>query len=82
MYKHARLMRVRYDFLFKPVAAFRVGAFDAVPESVFLNVRNRVLKVSLLFVEEGFPVRDKELHIANLGTIDRRIVNFVQNAMR
>ena len=82
VYEHARLMRVRYDFLYKPIPAFAVGALDVIAESVFLNVRNRALQIALLFVEEGFPIRDEELHIANLWAVDGGIIDFVQNAVR
>ena len=82
VYEHARLMRVRYDFLYKSIPAFAVDALDVIAESVFLNIRNRALQVALLFVEEGLPIRDEELHIANLWTVDRGVVDFVQNAVR
>ena len=82
VYEHARLMRVRYDFLYKPIPAFAVGALDVIAKSVFLNIRNRVLQVALLFMEEGLPIGDEELHIANLWAVDRGVIDFVQNAVR
>ena len=56
MYEHAGLMRVGYDFLFKPIAAFAVDVVDVIAESVFLNIeRSYVVQVALLFMKEGLP---------------------------
>src|SRR5690242_1025115 len=82
MNEHARLMRVRYNLFDQPIPSSAVGALDAVAKSVLLDIRNRTLEVALLFMEERFPVRDEELHITHLWTIDRGVIDFVQNAVR
>src|SRR3954451_5572357 len=82
MYQYARLKRVRYDFLLQPIPVVAVGTFDVIAESMFVNIGDRALQVTLLFMKEGLPIGDQELHIANLRPIDGGVVNFVQNAMR
>jgi hypothetical protein len=82
MNEHAWLMGVRYDLFNQPIPSFVVSALDTVAKSVLLDVRNGTLEIALLFMEERFPVRDEELHITHLGTIDRGVIDFVQNTVR
>jgi hypothetical protein len=74
-------MRVRYDLLYEPIPALSVGALDVVAERVFVDIRDLAPKIASLFVEKSFAIRDEELHIANLGAVDRGVVNFVQNSV-
>ena len=63
------------------VEASRGGTGDADGGSVRVDVGEVVGEVALLFVNEGFFVREEELHIAGLGAINGGIVDFVQGSM-
>ena len=81
VYEDTGLMRVRYDFLREPISAFGIGALDMIAEGVFLNIRNRTFEVALLLMKKGLSIREEELHVADLWTVDRWVIDFVQDSV-
>jgi hypothetical protein len=81
MHEHAGLVRVRDDFLEDAVASPGLGVGDPKAEGVAVQVFVGVVQVTPLVVAEGGAVRDKVLQVADLGPIDRWIVDLVEDAL-
>src|SRR5271157_5646734 len=75
-------MRIGDDLLDDSVTLSRLDACDPHAESVSAEVFDRGLQIAPLVMKEGLTVADQELKVANLRMVDRRIVDFVEYAVR
>jgi hypothetical protein len=82
MDEYTRLVRVRDDLFDDLVPARRIGTRNTIAERVPLDIFDLAEQVALFFVKEGFAVRDQELQVSDLWSINRRKVDFIQDAVR
>src|SRR5215469_1212412 len=75
------VVRVADDLLGERVAAVHVAIDVAYAEGFLMNVFECRQQMALLLVNEGLAIGDEELHIANLGAVDRRMIDLVQDAV-
>src|SRR6202041_1581180 len=76
------VVRIVDDLLRDLVPALAVARYNAHRQCIGVDVGKFVIEIALLFVEERLPVRNQQLHVADLRTIDSRVVHLVQNAVR
>src|SRR5947209_6561230 len=64
------------------VTRLRIGAAGAVTQCLGLNAFHVGREIAFLFMEERLAIGNQELSIANLGAVNRRIINLGKNAAR
>src|ERR1700737_4036765 len=74
------LMGIADDFLDDAIPAFGIRASDFETQGAAVEALGVGVEIRALVMEESFAVGDEKLEIAQLGTIDRGIVNLVQDA--
>src|SRR5438552_7073539 len=74
-------MRVSDDVFDNSIASSRVAVCDTIEESALFRVFRFVFEIPPFLVKESFAVGNQELQIACIGTIDVRIIDFVDDAM-
>src|SRR5260370_9779319 len=73
-------MGVADDLFFQPVAAFGIGAGHLIAKRL-LQMLDFTFQAAFLFVEKSLAVGDEKLRVANLRTVDGRIVDLGHNAL-
>src|SRR5690349_12611760 len=74
-------MRIGNRLDYDPIAILTIGICDADAKPVLTQVLDARVKVAMRVMEERLTVRNEKLEITNLGTVERRIVNFADNAV-
>src|SRR5438552_2992148 len=69
------------DLFDDAIAAARVAVDGAIGRNVVAHPLGARVEVALLLVEEVLAVRDQELEIAQLGTIDGGVVDLGKDAL-
>src|SRR6202023_3357715 len=64
------------------VSPHRVFASYTYRRSAAVDVVKVILQIALLFMKEALAVGEQQLHVTRLRTVDRRIINLVQRAVR
>src|SRR5260370_186252 len=73
-------MGVADDLFFQPVAAFGIGAGHLIAKRL-LQMLDFTFQAAFLFVEKSLAVGDEKLRVANLRTVEGRIVDLGHNAL-
>src|ERR1700678_1693266 len=76
------MVRIGNDLLDNFIAALRVRVGEPHRGSTRIDIFENPFQITLFFVDEGFAIREQELHIPGLRAVNGGIVDFVQNAMR
>src|SRR5574338_224145 len=82
MDQYAGASRVGNDLLDDAIALLRIAHDDPISKRIAVETGDLAFEVALFFVKERLPVGNEELQIANLGSIYRRVIDFVEDTMR
>src|SRR6266850_855681 len=74
-------MGIGNDILDDSVPASRFGVGEPIVESALFRIFNPMVQIAPLLVAEGFSIRNEQLKIARIGTIDIGIINLINNAV-
>ncbi len=80
VYQQAGMMRIGNDFLDDAIRLVDAGIGEPIPERVGREQLDLAFQVPALIVEECTAVADQILQVANLGPVDRGVVNFGNDA--
>ena len=76
--EHRVLMRITDYLLNDSIAPLRVGTAYTKAQRMVRKAFNLMFKVALLLVKKRLAIRDQILKVANLRTVDGRVVNLIK----
>jgi hypothetical protein len=79
LHEHTGLVRIGDDFLENAIAALGIGIGDTKTQRAWSQALMSIVQLAFV-AEEGFPIADEILQVADLRPIDGRVVDLVQNA--
>jgi hypothetical protein len=79
--EHRVLMRIADQLLHNAVAPLRVGTADTEAQRMMREAFNLMFKVALLLVKKRLAISDQVLQVANLRTVDGRVIHLVEYAV-